>query len=125
MRSRYVRVREGLKGAYAPALLHASSEIGRRFRAFAHALASPALLAPLLLLLGALLWSWFDPGNIIDRQRRSVFDYYQRLAPRTYQDTPVRIVDIDDASLARVGQWPWPRSAVAAMVSRLAASGAR
>lgn len=85
---------------------------------------SPALLAPLLMLLGALLWSWFDPGNIIDRQRRSVFDYYQRLAPRTYQDAPVRIVDIDDASLARVGQWPWPRSAVAAMVSRLAASGA-
>jgi adenylate cyclase len=80
---------------------------------------------PLLLLVGALLWSWFDPGNIIDRQRRSVFDYYQRLAPRTYQETPVRIVDIDDASLARVGQWPWPRSAVAAMVSRLAASGAR
>ncbi len=77
-----------------------------------------------MLLLAALLWCWFDPGSIIARQRRAVFDYYQRIAPRAYQDAPVRIIDIDDASLARIGQWPWPRSAVAAMVERLAASGA-
>jgi adenylate cyclase len=82
------------------------------------------LIVPLLVLLAALVWCWTDPGSIIDRQRRSVFDYYQRLAPRTYQDAPVRIVDIDDASLAAVGQWPWPRSAVAALVGRLSASGA-
>src|ERR1700733_4551367 len=82
------------------------------------------LILPLLLLFAALLWCWTDPGSIIDRQRRSVFDYYQRLAPRAYQNAPVRIVDIDDASLAHVGQWPWPRSAVAAMVGRLSASGA-
>ncbi|MGD0143303.1 MAG: adenylate/guanylate cyclase domain-containing protein [Rhizomicrobium sp.] len=82
------------------------------------------LILQLLLLLTALLWCWIDPGNIIDRQRRDVFDYYQRLAPRTYQNAPVRIVDIDDASLAQVGQWPWPRSAVAAMVGRLSAAGA-
>ena len=82
------------------------------------------LILPLLVMLAALVWCWTDPGSIIDRQRRSVFDYYQRLAPRTYQDAPVRIVDIDDASLATVGQWPWPRSAVAAMVGRLSASGA-
>ena len=78
-------------------------------------------VAPLLL---ALFWCWFDPAGIIARQRRDVFDYYQRLAPRSYQDAPVRIVDIDDASLAKVGQWPWPRSAVAAMVARLSQAGA-
>ncbi|HEY1709843.1 MAG TPA: adenylate/guanylate cyclase domain-containing protein [Rhizomicrobium sp.] len=85
---------------------------------------SLTLAIQLLLLLATLLLCWFDPGNVIDRQRRAVFDYYQRLAPRPYQDAPVRIVDIDDASLARIGQWPWPRSAVAAMVTRLAQSGA-
>jgi len=85
---------------------------------------SLTLILPLLLLLAALLWCWTDPGSIIDRQRRSVFDYYQRIAPRTYQNAPVRIVDIDDASLAQVGQWPWPRSAVAAMVGRLSQAGA-
>ncbi len=83
-----------------------------------------AFAPQIAVLLVALFWCWFDPGGIIDRQRRAVFDYYQRLEPREYQDAPVRIVDIDDASLARVGQWPWPRSAVAAMVTRLAQSGA-
>jgi adenylate cyclase len=78
----------------------------------------------MLPLLIALAWCWFDPGEIIAHQRRSVFDYYQRLAPRAWQDTPVRIVDIDDASLTQLGQWPWPRSQVAAMVARLSASGA-
>jgi adenylate cyclase len=82
------------------------------------------LTAQLLPLLVALAFCWFDPGDVIARQRRAVFDYYQRIEPRAYQDAPVRILDIDDASLTRIGQWPWPRSAVAAMVDRLAASGA-
>jgi len=82
------------------------------------------LLAQLLLLLLALIWCWFDPGNSIARQRTSVFDYYQWLKPRAYQDAPVRIVDVDDASLARVGQWPWPRNIMATMVRRLHDSGA-
>ena len=90
----------------------------------ARARMSVPLLIQLVILFVVLFWCWFDPGDIIARQRQSVFDYYQRLSPRTYQDAPVRIVDIDDASLAQVGQWPWPRSAVAAMVGRLAASGA-
>ena len=85
---------------------------------------SLTIIAQLLPLLLALFFCWFDPGDIIARQRRSVFDYYQRLAPRAYQDAPVRIIDIDDASLARLGQWPWPRSEVAALVGRLAAGGA-
>jgi adenylate cyclase len=89
-----------------------------------HVRLSLTLVTQLLLLLVALLGCWLDPGNIIERQRRSVFDYYQRLEPRAYQNAPVRIIDIDDASLARAGQWPWPRSAVAAMVSRLSNAGA-
>jgi adenylate cyclase len=42
--------------------------------------------------------------------RNAVFDQYQRWQPRTYTETPVRIIDIDEASLARLGQWPWPRN---------------
>lgn len=75
-------------------------------------------------MLVALFWCWFDPGNIIARQRAAIFDYYQRLEPRAYQDAPVRIVDIDDTSLSRIGQWPWPRTKVAEMVARLAHAGA-
>jgi adenylate cyclase len=56
--------------------------------------------------------------------RNSVFDQYQRWQPRTYQPMPVRIIDIDDASLARLGQWPWPRTRIAELVDRLREAGA-
>lgn len=37
----------------------------------------------------------------------------------------VVIVDIDDASLARIGQWPWPRNTVAELVSQIHQADAR
>jgi adenylate cyclase len=36
----------------------------------------------------------------------------------------VKIVDIDDESLAKLGQWPWPRTDVARLANRLAKAGA-
>lgn len=42
-----------------------------------------------------------------------VFDSYQRLLPRKVSRLPVVIIDIDDASLAALGRWPWPRSRLA------------
>jgi adenylate cyclase len=47
------------------------------------------------------------------------FDTFQRLHPREFQNAPVRIVDIDEESLRRHGQWPWPRILVADLVTRL------
>lgn len=64
-----------------------------------------------------------DPQPVV-QMRLAVFDAYQRIAPRPYESAPVRVVDIDDDSLARLGQWPWPRTLVAAMVERLAELGA-
>ena len=59
------------------------------------------------------------------RLRNEVFDQFQRLAPRTWSvDLPVRVVDIDDESLARLGQWPWPRSRIAQLSNKLADNGA-
>ena len=37
---------------------------------------------------------------------------------------PVVIVDIDEASLGALGQWPWPRTTLADIVRRLQAAGA-
>lgn len=51
--------------------------------------------------------------------RNSMFDQYQRWQPRTYQPQPVKIIDIDDESLAKLGQWPWPRTRIADLISRL------
>lgn len=56
--------------------------------------------------------------------RDVTFDEYQRLAPRDFEDVPVRIVDIDEASLKAFGQWPWPRDRLAALVDRLSEMGA-
>jgi CHASE2 domain-containing sensor protein len=59
------------------------------------------------------------------RQARAVaFDEYQRIAPRAFQDMPVHVVDIDEASLKEFGQWPWPRDRMAKLVDRLSAMGA-
>jgi len=52
------------------------------------------------------------------------FDTLQNLWPRPYVPVPVRIVDIDEDSLARLGQWPWPRHSLAALVENLRAAGA-
>ncbi len=53
-----------------------------------------------------------------------VFDQYQRWHPRPYVAAPVRIIDFDDESLRRIGQWPWPRTTVAALIDKLHDAGA-
>ncbi len=80
---------------------------------------------PYLMLALALILRVQDPWPI-EQLRLLVFDAYQRLKPRDFDvaKSPVRIVAIDDASLKRVGQFPWPRTMVADMVDRLRAAGA-
>ena len=51
-------------------------------------------------------------------------DSYARAAPRPWQDAAVRVVDIDDESIRRLGQWPWSRTDIARLTDRLAAAGA-
>ena len=64
-----------------------------------------------------------DP-QAVARLRLSVFDTYQRLSPRTPSaEYPVRVIDIDDASLASLGQWPWPRTRLADMINKLREAG--
>lgn len=52
------------------------------------------------------------------------FDQLQRLKPRQPRAEPVRVVDIDEQSLAAYGQWPWPRDRLARLTDRLNALGA-
>jgi serine phosphatase RsbU (regulator of sigma subunit) len=54
--------------------------------------------------------------------RLAAFDAYQARMPRTRESAAVAIVAIDEASLRRFGQWPWPRSRLAELVGRLAAA---
>ncbi|MCT8972386.1 CHASE2 domain-containing protein [Microbaculum marinisediminis] len=65
-----------------------------------------------------------DPDPLV-RLRLLAFDVFQRLAPRPVDPAfPVRIVDIDQASLSAYGRWPWPRELVARLVVRLEQLGA-
>jgi adenylate cyclase len=57
---------------------------------------------------------------ILMQARDLVFDAYQRASPRAFDPAaPVHIVDIDEAALDSYGQWPWPRSYLAALTDRL------
>nr|WP_200342938.1 CHASE2 domain-containing protein [Rhodovibrio sodomensis] len=56
--------------------------------------------------------------------RNTVFDSYQRIQPRPSQPASVLLVDIDEASLARIGQWPWARTKSAELLDRLTQAGA-
>jgi adenylate cyclase len=53
--------------------------------------------------------------------RSEVFDAYQRQVPRTRSDDRVIVLAIDDLSLQRRGQWPWPRCELAELIDKLAA----
>ena len=90
----------------------------RRLRRYA-SLAVPGAVLALVLALRI-----FDPGGVLEEVRLRVFDGYQRLAPRVAEASAVRVIDIDDESLSRIGQWPWPRTLVADLVTRLAHAGA-
>lgn len=68
------------------------------------------------------LWLVFNALEIIPYQNRLhawLFDAYQVLAPRPRISAPVVIVDVDEASLARYGQWPWPRNLLALLLVRI------
>ncbi|SDX17298.1 adenylate/guanylate cyclase [Ruegeria halocynthiae] len=61
----------------------------------------------------------------VQMSRLIYFDILQRISPRAYDpDLPVRVVDIDERSLAAWGQWPWPRTQLGQMVQRLGEYGA-
>ncbi|MDC9822326.1 adenylate/guanylate cyclase domain-containing protein [Devosia sp. ZB163] len=81
------------------------------------------ILAGLVVVLLLTLFRIADPFPI-QVMREIAFDFYQRLAPRPQAEFPVRVVDIDEASLAEIGQWPWPRDRLATLTDRLTELGA-
>ncbi|MFN9358323.1 MAG: CHASE2 domain-containing protein [Alphaproteobacteria bacterium] len=76
-------------------------------------------LVPWAVLLLALFIQWSDFGRVLEGQRNKVFDFYQNAAPRPYVDAGVRYVDVDEESIRRIGQWPWPRTTLATLTRNL------
>jgi len=66
----------------------------------------------------------YSPFSPLDRLNSLVFDTYQKLRPRVQAESAVAVIDIDDESIRRLGQWPWSRTVLASMIDRLTAEGA-
>ncbi|QIG46411.1 adenylate/guanylate cyclase domain-containing protein [Nordella sp. HKS 07] len=77
-------------------------------------------------LIGLMLLRGYDPP-LLQYMRNAGFDQLQRIWPREKpRDLPdvVRVVDIDERSLAELGQWPWSRKVLARLVDELSSLGA-
>lgn len=97
-------------------------QIRNLLRAFAQQTTIRHFIGVAFLGLFVLVRIW-DP-DILEEVRLKTFDVYQQFHPREYQDLPVIIVDIDEASLSRFGQWPWPRDRLATLIDQLTQAGA-
>ena len=60
-----------------------------------------------------------NPLQIFSSLQNYSFDTFQRILPReVYPEDPVVIIDIDDRSLAEIGQWPWSRNQLANLTNQ-------
>ncbi len=81
------------------------------------------LLCGLLPTLAAALLSLTRPAALVNLEF-SVYDMLVRWTPTRLPSGKIVIVDVDEKSLARVGQWPWRRDIIGRLVDRLRDSGA-
>ncbi len=77
----------------------------------------------LVSILGAFAFVMTQGSDLKARISNIVFETYIELAPRAASEAIV-FVDIDDQSLSRVGQWPWPRPYIAEIIRNIKQSGA-
>lgn len=82
-----------------------------------------ARLVCLAILVGLAALRVADPFAVEELRVRT-FDGFQVIEPRVKTARPVTIIDIDEKSLAKLGQWPWPRTRVADLIDKLTALGA-
>src|SRR3954454_1113008 len=82
-----------------------------------------ARLICVALLVGFAALRVWDPPPVEELRVRT-FDGFQLIEPRVKSSRPVTIVDIDEKSLAKLGQWPWPRTQLSDMIANLTSLGA-
>jgi adenylate cyclase len=80
-------------------------------------------LVLLALLAGAVYFSGSN-HELRKRLQYATFDTYNKLKPRPASDR-VAMIDLDEESIKKMGQWPWPRSVLAQLVGHLNDLGAK
>lgn len=81
--------------------------------------------ALLLLLPVLLLVAWVAASSTARLLDARLHDQITRALPAAAAPAGVVLVDIDEASLAQLGPWPWPRPVLAQLAQRLRERGAR
>jgi len=92
-----------------------STAISRRFAAF----------LPVLILLGALGLSLYDPKGVATLITERTFDLYQQIKPRPSGAQRAVYIDIGASSAEKYGSWPWSRAHLADLVTATRAAGAK
>lgn len=95
--------------------VEAGQRLARHPRAF-------AFLAGLACTLGVLALYVAQPA-LLQRLDLKTYDLLLPLRKEERRSDALVIIDIDEASLARYGQWPWPRHLLASLLDRLTESG--
>lgn len=78
----------------------------------------------MLVIACCMLAVWLVDPLPVQRQRLMQFDQFQKWQTSVDQLSAVRIIDINEASLKKYGQWPWPRIRLAELVENLHSAGA-
>lgn len=73
--------------------------------------------------LASIAWLLLAPGSLRQLDERST-DSLWRLSASPVPERRVVLLDIDDASLSRIGPWPWPRETMAQLARKLDEQGA-
>ena len=103
----------------------AAGEDGRMLKFLRSAFSFERLLS-VALLSGFMFLYYVDPYPV-QFLRLKTFDFYQQQKPREIpppQGKPVTIIDLDEESLAEIGQWPWSRTTIAKLIQNLMQMGA-
>ena len=79
------------------------------------------LFVPIILMIFGFWVQLVDPIPV-QKLRIIAFDQLQKIKPRPYKNSPVKIIDIDEETIAKYGQWPWSRSQVAKILKILKAT---
>ena len=67
-------------------------------------------------------WVWLAPASLQQIDERST-DLLWQVTASTQPEKRIILIDIDDASLSRVGPWPWPRKTVVELTRKLDEQG--
>ncbi|BAF72802.1 CHASE2 domain-containing protein [Sulfurovum sp. NBC37-1] len=79
-----------------------------------------------IVLLFALLlsWAYLFPPQLFISLNTEISDFFFRMRGNIPQSQKVVIVDIDEASLEKYGQWPWSRLRVSELIRKINDAGA-